>query len=147
MSQTTEKQQTVHHAPGPYEVRIVSTCSGAWPEIVPVGADEDEEAVARCGTAFVFDYERPDAADLAVTYDERPDCFVPTEDSAEVMANARLFAAAPTMAEALDEVEAAEARLYEIVGHPDAEYRPELLEPLAEIRAAVNKARAARYPT
>ena len=74
--------------PGPYEVRIESTCSGAWPVIV-LSSDPDEE-IGQCGTAYVRSRR---SAKLAANYGVRPDLFNKTPDHDEVMATARLFAA------------------------------------------------------
>lgn len=90
-------QMGATHTPGPWRVRMGSTCSGAWPEIVPSDAGELDDELAQTGTAFVFDHDRFDRRTIAVTYNERPDCFVPTADGAESLANARLIAAAPDL--------------------------------------------------
>jgi hypothetical protein len=87
----------VAHTPGPWVVRIGSTCSGAWPEVVPASADEFDDGLAQLGTAYVFDSDRLGHGILAVTYNERPDCFIPREGHEEQLANARLIAAAPDL--------------------------------------------------
>lgn len=96
---------TDKHTPGPLRVIIASTCSGAWPQIVQdcIDPDTNEEWAREIGdlpTAFV---ERPEVHGVGMPdeYNEKPERFKKTEDHEEVMANAYLWAASPTMLDAL----------------------------------------------
>lgn len=76
-------------------VQIGSTCSGAWPEIVqdcvdPKTGERWVREIGRTETAFVERQRRG----MPGTYNEKPERFKPTDESAESIANAHLFAAA-----------------------------------------------------
>jgi hypothetical protein len=95
------------YTPGPLRVVISSTCSGAWPEIVQDCVDTDtgekwERGLGRGGTAFVErDNLASDDNGVYGGYDVAPGRFDPTDDCEEAMANARLWASAPELLEAL----------------------------------------------
>ncbi|ATI15700.1 hypothetical protein [Bordetella phage vB_BbrM_PHB04] len=90
----------------PYNVAISSTCSGASPVIYEQCQDPDtgenwNRELGQTNTAFVADY---DNAAKAVTWNEEPHSFKLTDEGQESIALAYLFAAAPTMRDALREV-------------------------------------------
>ena len=131
----TSEAKVVGHTPGPWVVRMASTCSAAWPEIVPADADEYAESLAEASTAFVFDHDRVDANEVAGGYDEHPEYFVPDEDHDEVMANARLIAAAPDLLDACMDARQALGSIYIRMGSQDG------MKPLLDkVSAAIARA-------
>lgn len=85
------------HTPGPWRIVIDGTCSGAWPHIVgpDFEGNDCDDAIAELGTCFV---ERRTTG-MPGPYSEKPERFRKTRDHDQVMANARLIAAAPVQHE------------------------------------------------
>lgn len=139
----SNEQMKFKGTPGPWVVRIDGTCSAAWPHIGVV-VDGEFEDFARCKTTHLFDYEKFNKADTAVTYQESPGHFVEDCAAEETLANARLIAAAPELLADL-EVAAAQLRQYEALhrakGTEDSLAKAEVNSDLAgRFEATINKA-------
>jgi hypothetical protein len=129
------------HTPGPLTVRLNGTCSGAWAEI---GHECFEHAtgetlwreLARTETTHVERVTRGRPGTIA----EKPDRFVLTEDGEEHIANAHLWAAAPELLAALQEMVAGDADAIEEAKTLGVPFPEELLTTYKKARAAIAKA-------
>jgi hypothetical protein len=131
------------HTPGPLEVRIDSTCSGAWPVIFqrcidPKTNEEWERELGQTETAYVEKSHRARDNGKYGGYDEAPGRFKPAKDCDEALANARLWAAAPDL---LAMVQRYASECAECGGEPTDDGAP--CPECADIRAAIAKAAGA----
>lgn len=95
----TDTNKTAH-TPGPWALIIDGTCSGAWPHIVPDGTSVED-----CGELAIAElpstHAERNTKGFPGPFSEKPDRFKVTDGHDEIMANARLIAAAPELLEAL----------------------------------------------
>jgi hypothetical protein len=100
------------HTPGPLRVMIESTCSAAWPVIVHDCVDPETGEVwpRQVGQAENSHLETKEAresdGDIG-DYSEMPHRFALADDGEESLANAKLWAAAPELLEALQALQKA----------------------------------------
>jgi hypothetical protein len=99
---------SAQHTPGPLEVRLEGTCSSAWAVIVQRCIDPATNEVwfRELGQTETTHVERTKANGQPIKgvpgdISEKPERFEPTDDSAELIANAHLWAAAPEQNAAL----------------------------------------------
>jgi hypothetical protein len=95
------------HTPGPLQVRMTGTCSGAWAEIGEECVDPATKEVwwRELGRVETTHVERTGPRGKRLpgpvgSIEERPERFVLTDDGAEHIANARLWATSPELLEA-----------------------------------------------
>lgn len=128
------------HTKEPWQIRVESTCSGAWLHIYKELDDGDELALFDSGTVYVFDHEKH-GFDIAVTYNENPSLWKKTDDCDEIYANARRIVACVNACEGIP-TEVLESGPHRIIQRYAAaeRQRDELLAALKDLHKAYRMA-------